>query len=153
MEDGATRETTYFCTSQSRNVSSRLPLAKRVPSREKATALTIPVCPSNTRLTRPACTSHKHTVLLTPPPAINRPSGEKASELLPLYPSNLPFISPVATFHSTAEVSALPPTNILPSGEKARVRTHVLSPVSRLPSTPVTASQNMTSPALSPLAI
>ena len=49
-------------TSQSRTVPSELALASVLPSGEKLTLLTLPICPVNVFMFSPVFTSHKRTV-------------------------------------------------------------------------------------------
>ena len=51
-----------------------------LPSGEKATDLTEPVCPVSVRRQRPLCTCHTLSVLSEEPERMYLPSGEKATE-------------------------------------------------------------------------
>src|SRR6516164_8215670 len=57
----------YFGRPHTRTVLSCPPDTARRPSRENATHITVPVCPSNLRSSFPEATSHSRTVLSKPP--------------------------------------------------------------------------------------
>src|SRR6516162_6754643 len=64
--------------SQIRTVVSALPEARSLPSDEKASAVTSPVCPLSRRISLPVAACHKHTVWFSPAEASSLLSGENA---------------------------------------------------------------------------
>jgi hypothetical protein len=65
-----------LCASQIRTVPSKLPLATSLPSADRHTADTAPVCPNRVAKGHPAPLSHSRTVPSVPPLAINFPSAD-----------------------------------------------------------------------------
>ena len=80
----STRASADLNTDQSRAVLSREPVRMRVPSGEKATARTEPVCPTNVATTSPPAASHSRAVLSSEPVRMRTPSRENATALTTL---------------------------------------------------------------------
>ena len=103
----------------------------RLPSRENATELTQPLCPSKVRINWPVATSHSLIVLSLPPDSACAPSGENATELTPrACPSKVRSSSPVEASQSLTALSlpvkcSTPESKRVPSGENATDLNHV----------------------------
>src|SRR5829696_1854992 len=96
-----TRRAYVYGSPHSRTVLSSEPEAISVPSGEKATQFTIPLCPSSVCRSSPLFTFHNLMVLSPEAEAISVPSGENATSLtLRLCPSSACRSSPLFTLHN-----------------------------------------------------
>ena len=120
--------------------ATRSPEASTLPSAEKATEVTWPLCPVSVRTPRAATTSQSRTVLSRPPEATSLPSAEKAREATPpLWPLRAWRGCPEFGSQSWMVGPRPPLASRLPSGEKATARTGV-SPSSRHSTFPAAGS-------------
>ena len=87
--------------SHSRAVFSKEPVSMRLPSGEKATAVTMSLCPSSVATAAPVAASHSRAVLSQEPVRTRLPSGEKATAVTgPVCPSSVASAAPVVASHS-----------------------------------------------------
>ena len=92
--------------------------AKSLPSGEKLTEFTLPVCPPSVAMHSLLSTSHSLIVLSLDADAKSLPSGEKQRECaLPVCPSSVAMRSLFSTSQSV--IVPGPEAKSLPSGEKA----------------------------------
>jgi hypothetical protein len=129
--------------SQSLMVLSRLPVARYLPSGEKATQATPYVCPSSLKSSFPAAMSHTLAARSYPPDEARRPpSGEKTTDSTPdECPLSVKSSFPPAMSQSLMVVSSLPEARRLPSGEKVAQYTLHECPLKRRDTFPVAKSQ------------
>ncbi len=141
----ASRPCAPVAASHSRAVLSSEPVRTRLPSGEKATALTGPLCPSSVATAAPVAASHSRAVL-SPEPVRTRLAvgreGDGVRHRL-CVPSSVATAAPVAASHSRAVLSSEPVRTRLPSGEKATAMTEPVCPASVAIAAPVAASQSL----------
>mmetsp|Transcript_19501 Transcript_19501/g.54244 ORF Transcript_19501/g.54244 Transcript_19501/m.54244 type:complete len:335 (-) Transcript_19501:225-1229(-) len=113
----------------SRTVLSQLPLASRLASRQKATALTAAAWPS--RHCSSSADSESHTLMVESslPLASRTPSGRRATQVTAMaWPSSLWMSSPLLGSHSLTLLSSLPLIRAPPSSRNARHVTPLVCP-------------------------
>ncbi|RYP61063.1 hypothetical protein DL771_010262 [Monosporascus sp. 5C6A] len=129
--------------SQSRTVLSLKADVSILPSGEKATALTQPLCPLSVCRCAPVAASESRTVLSPEADPSVLPSGEKATALTEsVCPFSVCRYAPVAASQSRTVLSYEADASVLPSREKATAITQPLCPSSVCRYAPVAASQS-----------
>src|SRR5512135_2323647 len=112
------RSSCPLSTSHKRAVLSQLPVARVLPSGEKATLATPSVWPLKVRIGSQVSAFHRRAVLSTLAEATVLPSGEKASSHTgAVCPVNSQIVAPVCASSSRGVPAALPASRRLPSAE------------------------------------
>src|SRR6185437_5522681 len=110
---------------------SKSPEQMYLPSEDTATAVTLFVCPLNSRVSAPLCTSKILTIKSSDPTTTADPSGMKAVALTaPVICSKRRSSLPLAKSQTRAVLSSLPDTASCPFGENANDLIQAMCPVS-----------------------